>query len=152
MILLNDILKGRLFGHPIHMMLVHFPAALFPISAALSFVSYFLNDKILSLFNFYIICIGTAIGWVALIFGVNDLVKINELKLPFKVALIHGGLDILWLSVFSTIAGVQFKYYPQIPTPSLIEVLIEIVVVSAMIYSNYLGGELVLKYGVGKKI
>ena len=149
--LINNILNGRLFGHPIHMMLVHFPAALFPISAAFSIISYLLNDKIISLLNFYIICTGTGLGWLALIFGVIDLIKIQEMKAPFKVALIHGGLNTLWLSVFSVIVGIQFKFYPQIPVPSLIVVLLEIVVASTMIYSNYLGGELVLSYGVGKK-
>jgi uncharacterized membrane protein len=149
--LIKNILNGRLFGHPIHMMLVHFPAALFPLSAVLSVTSYIYKDKILSLFNFYIICAGSLLGWLALIFGVIDLFKIQEMKEPFKTALIHGGLNTLLVSVFSVIAGVQFKYYPQIPVPSLVAVIIEAAAVSAMIYTNYLGGELVLRYGVGKK-
>jgi uncharacterized membrane protein len=151
MALLKNILRGRLFGHPIHMMMNHFPAALFPMSAALLIAAYFYGSTIFSLFNFYIICTGTVLGWITLIFGVIDLLKIQEIKEPFKVALIHGSLNTLWLSIFSVIMGVQFKYYPQIPVPSLIEVLIETVVVLAMVYSNYLGAELVLKYGIGKK-
>ena len=148
---IKNIMRGRLFGHPIHLMLVHFPAALFPVSAAFSITAYFYNNDMLSLFNFYIVCIGTTLGWIALIFGIIDLIKIQEMKSPFKVALIHGGLNTLWLSIFSVIAGIQYKYYPHIPVPSITVVLITLVVVASMIYSNYLGGELILKYGIGKK-
>lgn len=145
----KSIIKGRLFGHPIHMMLVHFPAALFPVSAALSLLSYIQKDSIISLFNFYVICIGTVIGWVALIFGFNDLLKIQDNKKAFNTGIIHGSLNTLWLSVFSVLGGIQIKYYPLIPTPSLTVVIIEIIVVLSMLYSNHLGGRLVLRYGVG---
>jgi uncharacterized membrane protein len=149
---LNNILKGKLFGHPIHMMLVHFPAALFPLSAAFALISFLLHNSELALFNFYIICSGSGMGWLALIFGVIELLQIQEMKAPFKIALIHGGLNSLWVSVFTILAGAQFKFYPIIPLPSLTQVIIEIVVVLMMLYSNFLGGELVLKHGVGKKL
>ncbi len=151
--LFKKILKGKLFGHPIHMMLVHFPASLFPVSAALSLVSYYLKDNMISLLDFYTMCIGAGIGWLALIFGIIELsiIPAQEKSESFRTGLIHGGLNSLWLIFFTVIAGVKFKYYPEIPIPSLVEVLIEIVIVIGMIYSNYLGGELVLRYGVGKK-
>jgi len=149
---LNNILKGRLFGHPIHMMLVHFPSALFPLSASFALISFLLHNNELALFNFYIICTGAAMGWLALIFGIIELLQIQELEAPFKIALIHGGLNSLWVSVFTILAGVQVKYYPIIPVPSLAQVIIEIAVVLMMLYSNFLGGELVLKHGIGKKV
>lgn len=149
--LLKNILTGRLWGHPIHMMLVHFPAALFPVGAAFSLLSFLFNDKSIALMNFYIICTGSAIGWIALIFGAIDLFKIPVNTKPFRIALTHGGLNILWLSVFTIVAGAQFKYYPAIPTPSLIVTITETITAIFMLYSNYLGGELILKFGVGTK-
>ncbi len=149
---LNNLLKGKLFGHPIHMILVHFPSALFPFSAAFVVVSFILHDNELALFNFYIICTGAVMGWLALIFGVIELLQIQQLKEPFKIALIHGGLNSIWVSIFTILAGIQFKYYPMIPLPSLAQVIIEIAVVLMMFYSNYLGGQLVLKHGIGKKL
>ncbi|HSD63858.1 MAG TPA: DUF2231 domain-containing protein [Ignavibacteriaceae bacterium] len=145
----ENIIKGRLFGHPIHMMLVHFPAALFPVSAVLCLLSYIQSDSILSLFNFYIICTGTVIGWIALIFGLIDLLKFQKDKKPFMTGIIHGSLNTLWLSVFSVLGGIQIKFYPSIPVPSLTAVIIEIIVVLIMLYSNHLGGELVLRYSAG---
>lgn len=149
---IKDLLQGRLFGHPIHMMLVHFPAALFPVSAALSIVSYYFSNFAISLMNFYIVCIGAAMGWIALIFGTIELIRIQYSSKPFRIALIHGGLNTLWLMFFSILAGVQFKYYPQIPVPSLLEVICELLVVLGMLYSNFLGGELVLRFQVGRKV
>lgn len=150
MLFLENIIKGRLFGHPIHMMLVHFPAALFPVSAVLCLLSYIQSDGILSLFNFYVICTGTVMGWTALIFGLIDLLKIQNDKKPFMTGIIHGSLNTLWLSVFSVLGGIQIKYYPSIHVPSFAAVIIEIIVVVLMLYSNHLGGELVLRYGAGR--
>ncbi len=145
----KELIKGRLFGHPIHMMLVHFPAALFPVSAALSLLSYIQKDTTLSLFNFYVICIGTVIGWFALIFGLIDLLKLQKNEKAFYIGIIHGSLNTLWLSVFSILGGILIKYYPSISVPSLAVVIIEIIVALSMIYSNHLGGRLVLRYGSG---
>jgi len=132
------------------MMLVHFPAALFPVSAVFSLLSNVRYDPELALFNFYIICSGALVGWAALIFGIIDLIKIQGTDKRFMIGIIHGSLNILWLSFFSVLAGIQLKYYPSVPVPSLPIVLVEIFVVSSMIYSNHLGGELVLKYGAGR--
>lgn len=148
---IKDIINGRLLGHPIHMMLVHFPSALFPFSAALALLAYLQRDSELSLFNFYVICTGTVIGWTAMIFGVIDVLKLQENKKAFMTGLIHGSLNTLWLSVFSVIGGIQIKYYPIIPVPSLAVVIIEIVVFLSMLYSNHLGGRLVLKFGAGRE-
>jgi len=150
--LIKDTTHGKLFGHPIHMMLVHFPAALFPVSAALSVAAYYFNNPSVSLMNFYILCIGTIMGWLALIFGVIELMKIRDNTKPFTTALIHGGLNTLWLMFFSALAGAQFKCYPGIHVPTLSIVICEVIVVIGMLYSNFLGGELVLKYQVAKKI
>ena len=146
-----DVLKGKVFGHPVHMMLVHFPAALFPFSAAVSLAALIYSSSELALFNFYIICTGTVMGWLALVFGLIELMQILNEKRTIKTVLMHGGLNTLWLCIFTVIAGVQLKYYPGIPVPSVTQVITELIVVSVMIYSNYLGGELVLKYGIGKK-
>ena len=152
MSLIKNLTGGRLFGHPIHMMLVHFPAALFPVSAALSIVSFYFINQTISLMNFYIICIGAFWGWIALLYGIIDLLKIKEESKPFKVALVHGGLNTLWLMFFTVLAGIQFKTYPDISVPSLAEVLCSVVVVLGMLYSNFLGGELVLRFQIAKKI
>jgi uncharacterized membrane protein len=147
---IRSLINGRLFGHPVHMMLVHFPSALLPFSAVLALLAFIRNDDVLALFNFYVLSVGTVIGWMAIIFGIIDLVKLQENKDAFKTGLIHGGLNTLWISVFSVIGGIQIKYYPLIPVPSIAIVVIEAAVFLSMLYSNHLGGRLVLKFGAGR--
>lgn len=148
---IRNIINGRLFGHPVHMMLVHFPSALFPFSAVLALLAYIQTDNELALFNFYVICAAVVTGWTAMIFGIIDLMKLQENKPAFTTGLIHGSLNTLWLSVFTVIGGVQVKYYPDMPVPSLTVVIIELIVFLSMLYSNHLGGRLVLKFGSGTR-
>jgi len=78
------------------------------------------------------------------------LLKISSDNEAFNKALLHGGLNFLWLTIFSVLTGLEIKSYPMIEY-SQVKLLLKIFVVTGLIFSNYLGGELVLKYGIGKK-
>lgn len=138
-------------GHPVHIMLVHFPIAFFPMSAVLDLLSAIYSNSALSLFSFYSSSAGAILGTFAMIFGAIDLIKIQPKEKHFNAALIHGGLNFLWVIIFGAIAGINFKNYPEINIAGNAQVIIEFLSVAGMIYSNFLGGELVLKYGMGKK-
>ena len=149
--LFGEILDGRLFGHPIHMMLVHFPSALFPMSVVFDLASIYFEDNNLSLFSFYSAAAGITLGWFALIFGIIDLLKIESQPKAFSKALLHGGLNLTWLIIFSVFVGIDFKTYPQINFPNILEVVVKIWTVIGILFSNFLGGELVLRFNIGKK-
>ncbi|MEO8399827.1 MAG: DUF2231 domain-containing protein [Ignavibacteriaceae bacterium] len=149
--LIKGIFKGRFLGHPIHLMIVHFPIAFFPMSAVLDLFSFFYEDKNLALFSFYAESAGVIFGWLALIFGTVDLLKISSKEKAFSVALIHGSLNLTWLIVFTVIAGIQIKFFPPIPVPGITVIVIKFIVVAGILFSNFLGGELLFKYEVVKK-
>lgn len=132
------------------MMLIHFPSALFPISLIADFAAVYLDDNIFFFFSFYAAASGAVLGFASIIFGVIDLLKIPTGTEIFNTALIHGGLGFLWVIVFSIFAGVDIKYYPEIHH-STANIIVKTLAVGGLVYSNYLGGELVLKYNVGKK-
>ena len=132
------------------MMLVHFPTALLPMSAGFDIARIFFRDENLTLFSFYCGTAGTAIGFLALLFGTGDLLRIETEIRAFTKALLHGGLNLTWLIIFSVIIGIDLKTYPHLNLPSTGEVLIKLCVVAGMLYSNFLGGELVLKHDIGK--
>jgi uncharacterized membrane protein len=132
------------------MMLVHFPIAFLPMSAGFDIAGIYFNNENLALFSFFCGVAGVALGLLALLFGAGDLLKIETKSKAFTKALLHGGLNLTWLLVFSVIVGIDFKTYPQINLPSIGEILIKICVVIGMLYSNFLGGELVLKFDIGK--
>jgi uncharacterized membrane protein len=149
--ILNGLSRGRLFGHPVHIMLVHFPIALFPMGAVLDAASLYFKDPNLSIFSFYSIAAGAVTGWTALIFGAMDLLKISPENKAFSIGLLHGGLNLLWLFIFSISAGIEFSVYPNINLPSTGKLIAEFFAAAGMFYPNYLGGVLLLKYDVGKE-
>jgi uncharacterized membrane protein len=140
--------KGRLLGHPVHSMLIHFPAALFFFSALTDVISFYYKASPYAFSSFLSGIAGTAFGWIAAIFGIIDLLKISPQSKAFNVALIHGGLNLLWLSLFSVLVGLQLKFYPFIELPALSVIIIKIGIITGMIVSNYLGGQLIYKYKV----
>jgi uncharacterized membrane protein len=147
----GEILQGKLFGHPIHMMLIHFPSALLPLSVIFDAAGIYFKESNFILFSFYSAAAGAAAGWFALIFGIIDLLKIESSSKAFSTGLWHGGLNLLWLLIFSLFTGIDLKSYPGIDFPSSGEFLSKIIAAAGPLYSNFLGAELVLKYGIGRK-
>ncbi len=133
------------------MMLVHFPTAFFPMSVILDITSVYSRDDSLAVFSFYSLAAGAIMGWLALTFGAVELLKINPRSNLFVKAITHGGLNLIWMLIFSVISWNGLKDYPNIKFPSTGEIIIKISALCGMLYSNFLGGELVLKYDVGKQ-
>ena len=140
--------KGRLLGHPVHTMLIHFPAALFFFSALTDFISFYFKNSPYAFSSFISGIAGSTLGWIAAIFGIIDLLKIPPDSKAFNIGLIHGGLNLVWLSLFSVLIGLQLKFYPVIELPALSVLIIKIGIVTGMLVSNFLGGQLIYKYKV----
>jgi uncharacterized membrane protein len=149
---IKNLLKGRFFDHPLHVILIHFPIALLPLCAALDFYAYLNDDNYFAGLGFYSGLLGTASGLIAAIFGAMDLIRIKDDAKVFSKALLHGGLNILILSVFGIIIGVRFNNYPAIEPVNIFILVFEIVSVGALLYSGYLGGDLVISHGIGTKL
>jgi len=131
-------------------MLVHFPSALFPVGLIADLAGFFMNNANFYLFSFYCTTGGVVFGFMALIFGIIDLLKISPQDKAFNTALTHGGLQFLWLIIFSVLIKSDINNYPSI-FHSLFNIILKALLVSGLLFTNYLGGELVLKYGIGKK-
>jgi hypothetical protein len=65
-----------------------------------------------------------------------------------KSALWHGGLNVVWFAVFGCFVLINLKSYPDIPPASILKVSIKAVCIAGLFLSNYLGGQLILKYKV----
>ena len=143
--------KSTIAGHPIHLMLIHFPIAFLPLSALLDIFSIIYNNTHLAELAFYSLILGTTSAIFAAGFGAMDLIKIKNDQAILRKALLHGGLNVLWLMIFSVIAGIQLKQFPEINILNLWLIILKVSIVAGLFYSNFLGGELVLRYGVGRK-
>src|SRR5436190_21678870 len=90
--MLHDLARGKLFGHPIHVMLVHFPAALLPLAAALDVLRLFAHVTF-SVDTAVILWAGVAMGWMAALFGLWDLARLKTASKEMSVALAHSGIN-----------------------------------------------------------
>jgi len=149
---IKNLLTGRFFDHPLHMILIHFPIALLPLCAALDFYAYLNDDDYFAGLGFYSGLLGTASGLIAAIYGASDLIRIKGDPKIFSKALLHGGLNIFILSVFGVIIGVRFNNYPAFEPVNTFILILEILSVGAFLYSGYLGGDLVISHGIGTKL
>ena len=140
----------KIFGHPIHVMLIHFPSALFPMDFICSLVGYYTGNPSFVMAAFYALAGGAGMGWLAIITGAFDLAKLAEEKnKAVKKALIHAGVNLVVLAGFSLLAYMAWQQYPHLETNTPGELIIKGILIAVMIVGNFIGGSLVLKDRVG---
>lgn len=145
----KQLIKGRLFGHPIHPMLVHFPTALFSAGFLFDAGGMLLNEPQLFSASLYAILLGLAGGLAAVVFGLIDYVKLSRQPQQLRLASWHAGIQFMVLVIFGIIAGLKFQSYPDLGSPKMLEMSIMGAAVVAMLIGNYLGGELVITHRIG---
>jgi uncharacterized membrane protein len=146
---LRQIASGRFFGHPIHLMLVHFPAGLFPTALALDSGALIFSRARLAVCALFVLGGGVMGGVLAALFGSMDYLRLASDHPAWRKASLHGALNLLWLAAFTAMCAAKAKDYPDVPIPSAWEVATSATLVAGVLVSNYLGGELVLRHGVG---
>jgi len=139
----------KILGHPVHIMLIHFPSALFPMELVCSIVNKYTGKTSFLDASFFAMCGGVLLGWLAIIFGVFDLLKVYESKPDaMKKALIHGGINSTVILIYTIVCFIQYKKYPTIETDSLAILFLKGFTISFMIIGNFIGGSLILKHKV----
>lgn len=148
--MVKKLFEGRLLGHPVHPMLVHFPTALFTISFVFDVLGLYMNDLRFSFASFYCIAAGLLFGIAAGIFGLIDYLKLADIDdQVFKKASWHGCIQFCIVSGFAVLLGIRFQAYPEFNLPGFIELTISGALITSMFIGNYLGGDLVIRHGVG---
>ena len=139
----------KILGHPIHIMLIHFPSALFPMELACSVINKYTGKTSFLDASFFAMCGGVVLGWIAVIFGVFDLLKVYETKpSAMKKALIHAGVNSTVILIYSILCFIQYKKYPDLEMDSLGILFLKGSTISLMIIGNFIGGSLILKHKV----
>ena len=140
----------KILGHPIHLMLLHFPAALFPIECLLYGVLVFTHDSSFAFVSFCILVCGISLGWVAAIFGAMDMASISsEREDVIKRALLHGAINGTILVAYTVITYLLYLSYPALPEGNIIMLGVKLFLVLFLVVGNFIGGNLVLKDKVG---
>lgn len=147
--IIREFFRGRLLGHPIHAMLVHFPSALFPTAALFQILAWALQQSLFALIAFYLLGLGVVFGILAACFGAIDYANLPSTHRAWKLASIHAVLNVLWIMIFGTMFGIQMVNYPSIKIPDLGQTILSVLTVVGLVVSNYFGGELVYRHRVG---
>ncbi len=140
----------KIFKHPIHIMLIHFPSALLPMDFVCYGLFYYTHQPSFAYASFYALFGAVVLGWAAALFGILDILKIPPGKTDaLQKALIHGGINVSVIMVYTVLAYSAYKKYPTLADASLPLLIFKGVLVSFMIIGNYIGGSLILKYKIG---
>ena len=142
----------KVFGHPLHMMLIHFPTALLPMDTLFSFFAYYNNDNSFLPAAFYCLIAGVLGGAVAIITGITDLLLIKKDKKPaIATAVLHGLTNTIVLLFFGIFAYRGWQHYPEMIMPKTATLLIKAALIIILFAGNYLGGKLILHHHIGIK-
>jgi len=133
----------RILGHPVHVMVIHFPIALWPAHWVLHVLSTMLPPGALFV-AFWLLVAGTAFGWLAALAGVLDLMELfrGSDVAAQRAGLYHAAINGLVVAAFTALALWEYASYPA--TRSSAPMLIaEAVVIAAMFVGNFFGGKMV---------
>jgi len=147
--IIEGLKQGKLFGHPIHSMLVHFPSALFPVSLVFDVLALLLHDVSLASAAFYMLAAGLVGGFASVIFGAIDYYRLPASHAAWNKASLHGLLNIIWICLFTVVLGLRMKQYPFFQIASPAELIFSTIGVLGLIFSNFLGGDLIFKHKLG---
>ncbi|MGI8906643.1 MAG: DUF2231 domain-containing protein [Candidatus Sumerlaeaceae bacterium] len=142
---LRHLMQGRGVGHPIHPLLIHFPIAAFLLSFLCDLVA-MVHDPggIAARLSFGLLIIGLITGALAALFGLADFTSIRRDSEVKRLATQHAMLNTVVLGIYA--GSVLIRYNEE--GISIISFLFSCIAITTLMYSGYLGGEMVYSHGV----
>jgi uncharacterized membrane protein len=136
----------KILGHPIHIVLIHFPSALLPMDLVCSLIAYFGGPHTFTDAAFFAAAGGVLCGWLAVVAGAFDLVPLVKNKPgSLNKALIHGSINTTVLLGFTVTAYLSFRHFPDLYIDSPLKLGVKAALVLLLGVGNFLGGSLILK-------
>ncbi len=138
--------RAKLFGHPIHPMLIPFPLGLLPTSVLFDVVYLLTGNGKWAEISFWMITVGVVGGMAATVFGAIDLERVPDGTRAKAVGIVHavsaGGLMALfavsWLLRLGAPGG-----------PGAIPIILSLMGLGLAGLTGWFGGELIARLGVG---
>jgi uncharacterized membrane protein len=138
--------KARLFGHPIHQMLIVFPLGLLATSLFFDIAHLSSGNPQWSTIAYYLIAVGIVTGLVAAVFGLIDWLSIPVGTRAKRIGLLHGGGNVVVVLLFIGSWLLRRGAPGEPPTSAFI---LSVIAVLLALVTGWLGGELVDRLGVG---
>ena len=138
--------KARLFGHPVHQMLVVFPLGLLGASVVFDLLALGMSYSLMAVVAYYLILAGLVAGLLAAPFGAIDWLAIPGGTRAKSVGALHAGGNVVVLLLFA--ASAWLRHVDPAAPPALALVL-SFAGAGLSLVTAWLGGELVDRLGVG---
>jgi uncharacterized membrane protein len=138
--------RVKLFGHPIHPMLIVFPLGLLATSVVFDIVHFITANGQWAQAAFFDIAAGIVGGLLAALFGLLDWLHIPGGTRAKSVGLWHGGGNVVVVILFA-ISFLLRLHNP--PDPGVLPFIFSIAGAGLAAVTGWLGGELVDRLGVG---
>jgi uncharacterized membrane protein len=138
--------KAKLFGHPIHQMLIVFPLGLLAMAVIFDTLSLINENLRWTEMAFYMIGAGIVTGLIAAVFGLIDFLAIPSGTRAKRVGALHGVGNVIVVILF---AGSWLLRWNNPANPETLAYLLSFAGAGLSVITGWLGGELVDRLGVG---
>jgi len=138
--------KARLFGHPIHPMLIVFPLGLLTAAAIFDVIHICTHNGHWADLSFWMIAAGIIGGLIAAVFGVIDWLGIPQGTRAKYIGLIHGLSNVVVLILFIIS---WFMRWSNPVAPVMTAMMLGWIGIVFAVFAGWLGGELVYRLNVG---
>ncbi len=138
--------RAKLFGHPIHPMLIPFPLGLLSTSVIFDGIALLRPNGPWSQIAFWNTAAGVVGGLAAAVFGLIDWLAIPSGTRAKKIGLWHGVGNVVVVALFSTSWLLRLQ---EPRRPGAIPLVLAVLGVGLAGVTGWLGGELVDRLGVG---
>lgn len=138
--------RAKLFGHPIHPMLIPFPLGLLGMAVVFDLIAVFTDNERLARSAHFMIAAGILTGLLAAIFGAIDWLAIPTGTRAKGVGLAHGLGNVIVVALFA-VAWLLRRDEPESATGLVLA--LEVIGALGAVVTGWLGGELVDRLGIG---
>ncbi len=138
--------RAKLFGHPIHQMLIVFPLGLLATSFIFDIVHLATGNGRWADIAFWMIASGIIGGLVAAVFGLVDYLAIPKQTRARRIGALHGIGNVVVVALF---AGSWLLRYDVPQAPETLAIVLSGIAVGLALITGWLGGELVDRLAVG---
>lgn len=139
--------RVKLFGHPVHPMLVVFPLGLLATAVIFDIIYLFSGSELLPVASFYMIAAGALGGLLAAIFGFIDWMALPTDTRAKNLGLWHGLGNFVIVLLF--IGSWLLRRDNVGFVPDSLALLLSFVATAMALITAWIGGELVYRLGVG---
>ncbi|GAC1446241.1 MAG: DUF2231 domain-containing protein [Pyrinomonadaceae bacterium] len=138
--------RAKLFGHPLHQILIVFPLGLLATAVIFDIIKLVTNNVRWAEISYWMIAAGIIGGLLAAPFGLIDWLAIPSETRAKRIGLLHGGGNLIVVGLF--IASWWLRG-GAVNAPSMSALVLSFVGVGLALVTGWMGGELVDRLGVG---